>query len=65
MGVVAGKVVIANGASLSSALDTDGLVPVSIQFPTPLKGTAATALNVACITTSAQVYVNAGGYQAP
>lgn len=35
-----------------------------IQFPSPLKGTAATALNFACITTGANVYVNAQGYQA-
>lgn len=40
-------------------------MPVGFTFPTPLKGTAATALNVACITTSSQTYVNAGGYQAP
>lgn len=40
-------------------------MPVSFNFPTPLRGTAATALNVACITTSSQTYVNAGGYQAP
>lgn len=33
MGVIATKVVIANGASLSDALDTDGLVPCAIQFP--------------------------------
>ncbi len=41
------------------------LMPTAFTFLTPLKGTAATALNVACITTSGQVYVNAGGYQAP
>lgn len=40
-------------------------MPVSFTFPTPLKGSAATALNVACITTSSQTYVNAGGYSAP
>ena len=39
-------------------------MPMCFTFPTPLKGTAATALNVACITTSSQTYVNAGGYQA-
>lgn len=38
---------------------------VNVNFPTPLKGTAATALNVACITTAAAVYVNAQGYSAP
>ena len=38
---------------------------VSVPFPTPLRGSAAAALNVACITTGAAVYVNAQGYQAP
>ena len=38
---------------------------VSVVFPTPLRGTAATAVNVACITAGAQVYVNAQGYTAP
>ena len=40
-------------------------VPVSFNFPTPLQSAAAEALNVAAITTSGQVYVNATGYQAP
>ena len=39
--------------------------PVDITFPTPLRGTAATAVNFACLTTGAQVYVNAQGYAAP
>ena len=30
-----------------------------------LRGTAATAVNFACLTTGAQVYVNAQGYAAP
>lgn len=34
-------------------------------FPTPLRGTAATAVNVAAITTAANIYVNVQGYQAP
>jgi hypothetical protein len=37
---------------------------IGVTFPTPLRGTAATAMNVACITTGAAVYVNAQGYQA-
>lgn len=37
---------------------------VGITFPTPLKTTANTALNFACITTAAQVYVNAQGFNA-
>ena len=37
----------------------------SIRFSTPLQSTANTALNVACITTGTQTYVNAQGYKAP
>ncbi|WP_268887736.1 phage portal protein [Falsiroseomonas selenitidurans] len=33
--------------------------PVEITFPTPPRGTAATAMNVACITTGAQVWPRA------
>lgn len=39
--------------------------PITITLNNPLKGTAAVALNFACITTGANVYVNAQGYQAP
>lgn len=35
---------------------------VGITFPTPLKTSLNSALNFACITTAAQVYVNAQGY---
>jgi hypothetical protein len=38
---------------------------VGVTFPTPLRSTANTALNVACVTTGAAVYVNAQGYAAP
>ena len=41
------------------------IVPLSIQFPTPLRGTAATAINIQLGTTAASVYWNAQGYQAP
>ncbi len=37
----------------------------SISFSTPLQSSANTALNVACITTGTQTYVNAQGYKAP
>lgn len=40
-------------------------VPVAVTFPTPLRGTAAAALQVACITTGAQVHCSVQGYQAP
>lgn len=39
--------------------------PVGIPFPSPLKTTANTALNFACITTGASVYVNVQGYTGP
>lgn len=42
-----------------------GVGPLRIAFPSPLRGTAATALNVANITTGSQVYFNCGGYVAP
>jgi hypothetical protein len=38
---------------------------IAVVFNTPLRGTAATALNFACITTGANVYANIQGYQAP
>lgn len=37
---------------------------VGVTFPTPLRGTAATAVNVAAITTGAQLYVNLQGFVA-
>lgn len=39
--------------------------PISVTFATPLRGTAATAINIACITTAAQVYASLQGFQAP
>ena len=36
-----------------------------IVFSNPLRTTANAALNVACITTAAAVYVNAQGFTAP
>jgi len=40
-------------------------VNVQVTFANPLKTTANTALNFACITTAAAVYINAQGYTAP
>lgn len=37
----------------------------AVTFPTPLKGTAATAVNVANITTGSNTYVSMSGYTAP
>jgi hypothetical protein len=64
---VATEVVIKDGATViwRQLLPAAMAAPVEIVFPTPLRGTAATAVNVACLTTGAQVYVNAQGYAAP
>lgn len=37
----------------------------TVQFPTPLRGTANTAINAACLTTGSNVYVSASGFKAP
>lgn len=37
----------------------------SVQFPNPLKGTANTTVNVAIVTTAAQVYCNLQGFVGP
>lgn len=47
-----------------------GMLPANapnciVEFPTPLRGTAATAVNVACVTAGAAVYANVQGYIAP
>jgi hypothetical protein len=64
---VATEVVIKDGATViwRQLLPAAMAAPVEITFPTPLRGTAATAVNFACLTTGAQVYVNAQGYVAP
>ncbi|MDD2765909.1 MAG: hypothetical protein PHE83_18250 [Opitutaceae bacterium] len=36
----------------------------TVNFPTPLRGTAATALNAACITTGSATHVSASGFSA-
>lgn len=37
----------------------------TIWFPTPLRGTANTAVNAYCITTGSNVYVSASGFRGP
>jgi hypothetical protein len=65
---VATEVVIKDGAS---TVLWRGFLPAAmaasqeVQFISPLRGTAATAMNFACITAGAQVYVNAQGFAAP
>jgi hypothetical protein len=64
---VATEVVIKDGSAVMwrQLLPAAMAAPVNITFPTPLRGSAATAVNFACLTTGAQVYVNAQGYAAP
>ena len=58
--------VIKDGAAIIHRVMCPANMPVTdLVFPNPLKGTAATALNVACITGGAAVYVNLQGYSAP
>lgn len=57
---VATEVVIKDGATVKERIHCPAMMPnTNITFPIPIKGSAATALNVACITTGAAVYVNA------
>lgn len=63
---VATEVVVKDGSTVIWRGHFNANSPhVFVNFPIPLRGTAATALNVACITTGAAVYVNAQGYIAP
>lgn len=64
---VATEFVVKDGASVlwRCNLPAGMAQPIDVEFPTPLKGTANTALNVACLTAGAKVYVNAQGYAAP
>jgi hypothetical protein len=65
------EVVIKDGSTIiwrmfmPAARNANGFAsPVSFEFPTPLRTSVNTALNVAAITTSAELYVNAQGYYA-
>lgn len=60
------EVVVKDGATVIwRSYVAANLTLKDIPFPTPLQSTANTALNVACITTGTQTYVNAQGYKAP
>ena len=63
----ASEIVIKNGAStVIWRMYLAANAPIqSIKFVTPLQSSANTALNVACITTGTQTYINAQGYKAP
>ena len=63
---VATEVVLKDGATIIWRGHLPANAPMSeIIFENPLKTTANTALNFACITTGAAVYVNAQGFTAP
>ena len=65
---VATEFVVKDGASTvlhRGYAPANMLTAVPVPFLTPLRGTANTALNVAAITTGAQLYLNLGGYNAP
>jgi hypothetical protein len=63
---IATEVVLKDGATIIWRGHLPANAPMSeIIFENPLKTTANTALNFACISTGAAVYVNAQGYTAP
>jgi hypothetical protein len=63
---VATEVVIKDGATIIWRGHLPANAPMAeIIFENPLRTTSNTALNLACITTGAAVYVNAQGYTAP
>jgi hypothetical protein len=63
---VATEVVLKDGATIIWRGHLPANAPMSeIIFENPLKTTANTALNFACITNGAAVYVNAQGFTAP
>ncbi len=60
------EVVVKDGSTVIWRMYLAANAPIQgIKFVTPLQSTANTALNVACITTGTQTYVNAQGYKAP
>jgi hypothetical protein len=61
------EVVIKDGATViwRLLLPANMATADTIAFPSPLKSTANAALNFACITTGASVYIAAQGYTAP
>lgn len=59
--------VIKDGATVvwRTSLPASMTIPLEVTFMSPIRGTAATAVNIACITTGAQVYANLQGFAAP
>jgi hypothetical protein len=63
---VATEVVLKDGATVIWRGYVAASAPLThIDFSNPLKTSANAALNVACITTSSAIYINAQGYTAP
>lgn len=64
---VATEFAILDGATIiwRGFLPASNATTFDFEFITPLRGTANTAINVQCLTTGAQVYVNLQGYSAP
>lgn len=60
-------IVVKDGATVIWACQAPASMtaPANIQFPVPLRGTAATALNVAMLTTATNTFVAAQGFIAP
>lgn len=60
---VATEFVIKDGATVMwrCYLPANMITPIDVEFAVPLRGTANTAVNIACITTDAQVYANVQG----
>jgi hypothetical protein len=58
---------ILRGATLIHSVSAPASMaaPIQLTFPTPLQTAANEALNVQCVTTGANVLVNAQGYTAP
>lgn len=66
-GAVATTFVILDGSTVLHTVNAPASManPVPLTFPTPKRGSAATALNINCGTAGANLIVNLGGYQAP
>lgn len=67
MSTTATEVVIKDGSTVIWRMELDadgGAAGISVDFAVPLRGTAAAAINVACLTTSSKVFVNAQGFTA-
>ena len=67
LGTAATEMQIKDGATViwRVSLPASMAAPVTFDFPTPLRATTNTALNVQAVTASSAVVVNAQGYQAP